>query len=137
MDYLFISIVQAMNTGHAGSMSTGHSNGAKDMLARLETMALSGAELPVQVIRQQIASAIDLIVHLSRFRDGTRRVAEICEVADVVNGEIVLNPLFRFEETGERDGCVIGALKATGNRLLHTDKLHMAGLSLQEGIDER
>lgn len=123
-----LDMLQAMNTGHAGSMSTGHSNGAKDMLARLETMALSGAELPVQVIRQQIASALDIMVHLSRYRDGSRRVAEICEVVGVMNGEVVLNPLYRFEETGEREGRVIGALQATGNGLIHTDKLKMAGL---------
>ncbi|WP_219839027.1 CpaF family protein [Paenibacillus sp. R14(2021)] len=124
-----IDMLQAMNTGHDGSLSTGHSNSARDMIARLETMALSGADLPVAVIRQQIASAIDIIVHLSRLRDRSRRVTEICEVTGVMDGEVVVRPLYRFEEEGERDGRVIGGLKASGNSLQHTWKLRMAGMA--------
>ncbi|WP_036719938.1 CpaF family protein [Paenibacillus harenae] len=125
-----MDMLQALNTGHSGSMSTGHSNGAKDMIARLETMVLSAAELPVQVIRQQIASAIDIVIHLSRFRDRSRKVMEICEVIGMEAGEVLLNPLFVFEEEGERDGKVLGGLKRTDNPLTHTDKLAMAGKTI-------
>ncbi|MBM7566943.1 CpaF family protein [Paenibacillus sacheonensis] len=123
-----IDMLQAMNTGHDGSLSTGHSNSARDMIARLETMALSGAELPVAVIRQQIASAIDIIVHVARLRDRSRRVTEICEVTGVVNGEVTLQSLYRFEEEGERDGR-FGGLKRAGNELQRAWKLRMAGIS--------
>ncbi|MFF2481820.1 CpaF family protein [Paenibacillus sp. NPDC058071] len=127
-----LDMLQAMNTGHAGSMSTGHGNGAKDMMARLETMVLGAADMPVQVIRQQIASALDIVVHLSRFRDRSRRVTEIGEVTGVENGEIAVMPLFRFEEEGERDGVVLGELKRSGHSLLQTDKLKMAGIDTDE-----
>jgi pilus assembly protein CpaF len=129
-----LDMLQALNTGHAGSMSTGHSNGAKDMMARLETMVLSAAELPMLVIRQQIASAIDIVIHLSRFRDRTRKVTEICEVIGVEAGEILLNPLFIFEEEGERDGRVLGGLKRTANPVMRMDKLTLAGKSMGEGV---
>jgi pilus assembly protein CpaF len=99
------------------------------MLARLETMVLSGAELPIAVIRQQIGSAIDIIVHLSRLRDRSRRVTEICEITGVHNGEVALHTLYGFEEQAERDGKVIGGLKRTGNKLQRRWKLQMAGLS--------
>ncbi|MEV5026260.1 CpaF family protein [Paenibacillus sp. LPE1-1-1.1] len=128
-----LDMLQALNSGHSGSMSTGHSNGAKDMLARLETMTLSAAELPVLVIRQQIASAIDLIIHLSRFRDRSRRVTEICEIVGMADGEVMLNPLFIFEEEGEQDGKVIGGLKRTANPLVRLDKLIMAGKNKSGG----
>ncbi|MDQ8736003.1 CpaF family protein [Paenibacillus sp. LHD-38] len=128
-----LDMLQALNSGHSGSMSTGHSNGAKDMLARLETMTLSAAELPVLVIRQQIASAIDLIIHLSRFRDRSRRVTEICEIVGMADGEVMLNPLFLFEEEGELDGKVVGGLKRTGNPLVRLDKLIMAGSNKSGG----
>lgn len=129
-----LDMLQALNSGHSGSMSTGHSNGAKDMIARLETMAMSAAELPVQVIRQQIASAIDIVIHLSRFRDRTRRVTEICEVMGMEAGEVKLQPLFLFEEEGEYDGRIAGGLKRTANALTRLDKLIMAGKSIQEGV---
>lgn len=128
-----LDMLQALNSGHSGSMSTGHSNGAKDMLARLETMTLSAAELPVLVIRQQIASAIDLIIHLSRFRDRSRRVTEICEIVGMADGEVMLNPLFIFEEEGEQDGKVVGGLKRTANPLVRLDKLIMAGKNKSGG----
>lgn len=127
-----IDMLQAMNTGHDGSLSTGHSNSARDMVARLETMALSGAELPVAVIRQQISSAIDIIVHLSRLRDRTRRVTEICEIAGMKDGEVIVEALYRFEEEGERDGRVIGSLKPTGRQLQRIWKLEMAGMSFRK-----
>ena len=133
----FINMLQAMNTGHDGSLSTGHGNSPKDMLARLETMALAAAELPVVAIRGQLASGIDLLIHLSRLRDGTRRVTEITEIAGIADGEIRLNPLFRFAETGvERDAIVQGKLRHTGHALQRTAKLAMAGLDMppQEGI---
>ena len=104
-----LDMLQAMNTGHEGSLSTGHANSPKDMISRLETMVMSGADLPIHVVRQQIASAIDIIVHLSRFRDGTRKVTEICETAGLKDGEVALRTLFRFEEMGEKDGRVHGA----------------------------
>lgn len=127
-----LDMLQAMNSGHAGSMSTGHSNGAKDMMARLETMVMSAAEMPVSVIRQQIASALDIVIHLSRFRDRSRRVTEICEVTGVEDGEIQIQPLFRFMEDGEMDGKVIGRLQRTAYPLSSRDKLQMAGLSEEE-----
>lgn len=125
-----LDMLQAMNTGHDGSLSTGHANSPSDMLSRLETMVLSGANLPLEAVRRQIASAIDIIIHLSRLRDKSRRVLEITEVAGCTDGQIRLNALFEFVETGEdRGGVVSGALKRTDNRLLRTNKLKMAGLS--------
>lgn len=127
-----LDMLQAMNTGHEGSLSTGHANGAKDMISRLETMVLSGADLPVPVVRQQMASALDIVVHLSRFRDSSRRVAEICEVTGIEQGEVRLNTLFRFEEEGERDGRIVGSLRRVAP-LRDTGKLRHAGLLKEEG----
>jgi pilus assembly protein CpaF len=119
-----LDMLQAMNTGHEGSMSTGHANSVKDMMSRLETMVFMAVPMPVEVIRRQIASSLDIMVFLSRFRDGSRRVTEICEVLDYENGDIQLNPLFIFEEKGEdSDGKVIGELKSTGNALKNTYKI--------------
>ncbi|OKP94779.1 CpaF family protein [Paenibacillus sp. P32E] len=129
-----LDMLQAMNTGHDGSLSTGHSNSAQDMLSRLETMVLSAADLPVAVVRQQIGSAIDIFVHLSRLRDRSRRVVEICEVTGVQEGEVVLNPLYEFRETGERNGRVQGGLIPSGNPMLHTGKLRMAGIDKKEEV---
>ncbi|MEK5467519.1 CpaF family protein [Paenibacillus sp. FSL R7-0210] len=123
-----LDMLQAMNTGHDGSLSTGHSNSALDMLSRLETMVLSAADLPVTVVRQQISSAIDIFVHLSRLRDRSRRVMEISEVAGIRSGEVILNPIYEFRESGEQDGRVQGRLEVCGNPLLHADKLRMAGI---------
>ncbi|MGE5423368.1 MAG: CpaF family protein [Ignavibacteriales bacterium] len=124
-----LDMLQAMNTGHDGSLSTGHANTTRDMLSRLETMVMSGASLPVEVIRKQIASAIDVIIHLARIRDGSRRVLEIMEVLGVENGEVQLIPLYLFEEEGEsEDHKVIGTLKKV-NDLSSTLKLRMAGIS--------
>ena len=123
-----VDMLQCMNTGHDGSMSTGHANSGKDMLARLENMVLMGMEIPLMAIRQQVASAIDVIVHLGRLRDKSRRVLEITEVLECRDNEIILNPLFVFEEAGEDDeGHIIGKLQKK-SELLREDKLKAAGL---------
>lgn len=122
-------MLQCMNTGHDGSMSTGHANSGRDMLARLENMVLMGMELPLAAIRQQIASGVDIIVHLGRLRDKSRKVLEIAELIGCENNEIHMNPLFLFEETGEDPGGkVMGILKKKGE-LCHGHKLKTAGLS--------
>ncbi len=124
-----LDMLQAMNTGHDGSLSTGHANSAVDMLSRLETMVLTGAEIPLEAIRKQIASAIDIIVHLSRLRDKSRRTVEISEVAGYKDGEIILNPIYIFEEEKElEDGRICGCLKRTKNSMIHTEKFRLAGL---------
>ncbi|MGQ8871014.1 CpaF family protein [Paenibacillus sp. TSA_86.1] len=122
-----LDMLQAMNTGHDGSLSTGHANTISDMISRLETMVLSGAELPITVVRQQISSAIDIFVHLSRLRDRSRRVTEISEVIGMQDGEVLLNPLFRFQEQEEREGRIIGGLVRVG-KLMNVDKIQMTGL---------
>ncbi|MBO4898417.1 MAG: CpaF family protein [Clostridia bacterium] len=125
-----LDMLQAMNTGHDGSLSTGHANSTKDMLSRLETMVLTGAQIPLEAIRQQIASAVDLIVHLSRLRDKSRRTMEITEVLGFENGEIQLNPLYQFVEKGEDDNHkIIGSLERTENKMVNTQKFAAAGLS--------
>ena len=124
-----IDMMQCLNTGHDGSMSTGHANSGADMVARLENMILMGMDIPLAAIKKQIASGLDIIVHLGRLRDKSRRVLEITEIAGFEGGEIRLNPLFRFEETGEDEkGSVAGCLHRKG-ALLHEDKLKAAGLS--------
>ena len=126
-----LDMLQAMNTGHDGSLSTGHANSTRDMLSRLETMVLQGnAGLPLMAIRQQIASALDVIIHLSRLRDKSRRTMEITEVLGCENGEIQLNPLFRFEEDGSSTlNHVSGSLVRTGNQLQNTHKLRLQGIN--------
>ena len=121
-------IGSAMNCGHDGSMSTAHANSAEDMLTRLETMILMGVELPVSAIRRQIASGIDLIVHLGRLRDKSRKVLEITEVIGVQQEQIILNPIFQFRETEmNHKDRVIGELKKTGE-LIHVYKMESAGI---------
>lgn len=148
-----IDMMQAYNSGHDGSMSTGHSNGTEDMLSRLETMILMGMDLPLMAIKQQIASGIDIIIHLGRLRDKTRKVLEISEVDRFQDGKIYMNTLYKFEECNklpEEDisvieqqskgrelfgvemknvGKVVGALKKKGE-LLHGEKLKMAGITI-------
>ena len=122
-------MLQAMNTGHDGSLSTGHANSTKDMLSRLETMVLTASSFPLEAIRQQIASALDVIIHLGRLRDKTRRVLEISEVVGYQDGEIVLNPLFFFNEEGKMSAeKVEGALVRTENPMIHTMKFKMSGI---------
>lgn len=122
-------MLQCMNTGHDGSMSTGHANSAKDMLSRLENMVLMGIELPLSAIRQQIASGIDILVHLGRLRDHSRRVLSVEEVVDYREESIVLNSLYQFEESGtDENGRVVGSLVEKGE-LIRREKLQAAGLS--------
>lgn len=126
-----LDMLQAMNTGHDGSMSTGHANSTLDMLSRLETMVLMAAPLPLEAIKKQIASALDIIIFLSRLRDYTRRVLEITEVIGYKGGEILLNPLYQFEETGEtKNGRIVGHLKRTGNPLVNMIKAKQRGVNL-------
>ena len=124
-----IDMLQALNTGHDGSLSTGHANSAADMIARLETMVLMGMELPLAAIRRQIAGGVDLIVHLGRLRDKSRRVLSVSEVVGYEQGEVLLSVLYEFQETGERNGSVQGIWKKTGS-LVHTEKLQQAGITL-------
>ncbi|MBP7186593.1 MAG: CpaF family protein [Ruminococcus sp.] len=125
-----LDMLQAMNTGHDGSLSTGHANSAKDMLTRLETMVLQGASgLPLDAVRRQIGSALDIIIHLSRMRDHSRKVVEITEVLGYENGEIILNPLYVFEEDSKSTlESVHGKLKRTDNPMKNVDKLRQAGI---------
>lgn len=124
-----LDMLQAMNTGHDGSLSTGHANSTEDMLSRLETMVLQGASgLPLEAIRQQIASAVDIIIHLSRLRDKSRRTMEITEVVGYENGQIKLNPLYVFEEDEKSTlEKVSGHLNRTKNPMQHTYKLVISG----------
>ena len=123
-----IDMLQAMNTGHDGSLSTGHANSPKDMMTRLETMVLMGMEMPVTAIRSQISSAIDIVVHLARLRDKSRKVMQIAEVGDYIGGEVVLTPLYKFVETGQdKNGKVFGKLVRQENSLIRTEKLKAAG----------
>ncbi|OZU90661.1 pilus assembly protein [Virgibacillus indicus] len=128
-----LDMLQAMNTGHDGSLSTGHANSTKDMLSRLETMVLNGANLPVEVIRKQISSAIDIMIHLMRLRDNSRKVVAISEIIGVEGGEVILNPLYEFiEDYEDENGKVVGSLKATGNTLTNKSKAQLAGVSVDK-----
>ena len=122
-----LDMLQAMNTGHDGSLSTGHGNSPKDMLSRLETMVLSAADLPLAAIRSQISSAVDIMIHLGRLRDKSRKVLSIAEVGDCINGEIKLNRLYEFREQKEsRMDKVVGELKKL-SELENKTKLKLAG----------
>ena len=124
-----LDMLQAMNTGHDGSLSTGHANSTEDMLSRLETMVLQGAAgLPLEAIRQQIASAVDIIIHLSRLRDKSRKTMEITEIVGYENGQIILNPLYVFEEDENSTLTkVSGSLNRTKNPMKNDYKLRLAG----------
>ena len=126
-----LDMLQAMNTGHDGSLSTGHANSPADAISRIEVMTLMGAEeMPLKAIRQQVASGIDIIVQLGRLRDKSRRVLEISEIDSFTDGEIMLNSLYHFEESGvDEDGRILGRLVKTGT-LRHTQKLCAAGLKI-------
>ena len=115
-------MIQAMNTGHDGCMSTGHSNSAYDMLNRLSTMSLMAMDIPLAAIKSQIASALDIIIHLGRVSDKSRKVLDICEIDSFDGRDIILNSLFKYS-TGS-------GLKATGNKLIHQDKLWQHGYTL-------
>ncbi|MBI4788166.1 MAG: CpaF family protein [Chloroflexi bacterium] len=130
-----LDMLQAMNTGHEGSMSTVHANSPRDSLYRLETMVLmAGVELPLKAIRQQIAGALDLIVQIERMRDGTRRVTNVCEVQGMEGDVIVTQEVFKFEHAGIQDGKVLGKLKATGVRPKFMEKIEAASIFLAPQI---
>lgn len=127
-----LDMLQAMNTGHDGSLSTGHANSSIDMLSRLETMVLTGSDgLPIEAVRKQIASSIDIIIHLSRMRDKTRRVIEISEICGFEGNEIKLNKLYEFKENEKsKQDYVDGELKRTDNSFQNYAKLHSAGINI-------
>lgn len=137
-----LDMIQSMNTGHDGSLSTGHANSPQDMLSRLETMALFASDIPIQAIRKQIASSIDIIVQLERLRDRSRRVTAIVEVLDCTEDAYILNPIFEFHEQdnlvmesssyGDIPERVVGQLERTGYHLMHRRKLHAAALESAE-----
>jgi pilus assembly protein CpaF len=130
-----LDMLQAMNTGHDGSMTTAHSNSPRDTIARIETMTLmAGFDLPVRAIREQIASAIDLIVHGERLRDGSRKIVNITEVAGMEGDVITLTDLFIFEQTGYEGDKILGRLRPTGLRPKFMDKLEAAGIHLPPQI---
>lgn len=128
-----LDMLQAMNTGHEGSMSTGHANSSRGMLRRLESLVLSseaGGKLPIPVIRDQIASSLDVMIHLGRLRDRSRRVLEINEVVGLKDGEVCLRPIYKFVETGEGpDGKIIGSLMRTSDEFQNVEKLRFAGIN--------
>lgn len=137
-----LDMIQSMNTGHDGSLSTGHANSPQDMLSRLETMALFASDIPIQAIRKQIASSIDIIVQLERLRDRSRRVTAIAEVLACTEDTYILNPIFEFHEQdnlvmesssyGDIPERVVGQLERTGYHLMHRRKLHAAALESAE-----
>jgi pilus assembly protein CpaF len=130
-----LDMLQAMNTGHDGSMSTGHANSPRDMLARLETMVLmAGVDLPLRAIREQVSSAVDLIVHQTRMKDGTRRIEFITEVQGMEGDIVVMQDVFLFEQTGVADGKIQGRLKATGIRPKFVEKFEVMGIHLPRGL---
>jgi pilus assembly protein CpaF len=140
-DEASLDMLQAMNTGHDGSMTTAHANTPRDTLSRIETMALmAGMELPVKAIREQVASAIDLVVHEERFKDGTRKLTNITEVSGMEGDVITMTDIFQFEQSGYEEGKVIGRLRPTGLRPKFIDKIEVAGIHLPAtifGIGER
>jgi pilus assembly protein CpaF len=140
-DEAALDMLQAMNTGHDGSMTTAHSNSPRDALSRIETMVMmAGMELPVRAIREQIASAVDLVIHQERLRDGTRKIVNVTEVSGMEGDVITMTDLFLFEQSGYEDGKVMGRLRATGLRPKFIDKIESSGIHLPAsifGIGER
>ena len=127
-DSAAIDMLTAMNTGHDGSLSTGHANSAYDMITRLESMVLMGIELPMEAVRRQIASAVDIIIHLGRLRDGSRKVTEICEVTGIENGQVQLTSLYEFEEQAEKGRKTVQGYLKKKAALQNKEKLKRAGL---------
>src|SRR5512147_859849 len=140
-DEAALDMLQAMNTGHDGSMTTAHSNSPRDTLSRIETMTMmAGMELPVRAIREQVSSAIDMIVHQERMRDGTRKVTHITEVSGMEGEVITMTDIFVFEQTGIENGQIVGRLRPTGLRPKFMDKIEATGINLPPsifGIGER
>ncbi|MFQ5408794.1 MAG: ATPase, T2SS/T4P/T4SS family, partial [Anaerolineales bacterium] len=134
-DEAALDMLQAMNTGHDGSMTTAHSNGPRDTISRLETMTLmAGMELPVRAIREQIASAVNFIVHQERMRDGTRKVVNISEIQGMEGDVITMMDIFVFEQTGYEEGRVIGRLRPTGLRPKFMSEIEAQGINLPASI---
>ena len=134
-DEAALDMLQAMNTGHDGSMTTAHSNSPRDTLARLETMTLmAGMDLPVRAIREQIAAAIDLVVHQSRMRDGSRKVTHLTNVNGMEGDVITMTDIFVFEQAGFENGRVIGRLRPTGLRPKFMDQIEQSGIHLPPSI---
>jgi pilus assembly protein CpaF len=131
-----LDMLQAMNTGHDGSITTGHANSPRDMLARLETMVLmAGMELPIKAIREQIASAVDLIVQQSRLRDGSRRITHITEIQGMEGDVVTMQDIFVFEQKGvDEKGKILGRLKPTGIRPKFYDKFELSGVQLPSDL---
>jgi pilus assembly protein CpaF len=130
-----LDMLQAMNTGHDGSLTTAHSNSPRDTISRLEVMCLmAGMDLPVRAIREQIASAVDLIVHQERLRDGSRKVVKVTEVQGMEGDVITLSDIFEFEQTGVEAGKVIGRLRPTGLRPKFIDRIETAGIHLPPSV---
>jgi pilus assembly protein CpaF len=130
-----LDMLQAMNTGHDGSMTTVHSNSPRDTLRRIETMVLmAGLELPLRAIREQVSSAIELVVHMDRLRDGTRRVTQVAEVQGMEGDTILMQDLFIFDQTGIQNGRVMGTLRATGLRPRFAEKFTANSIELPAGI---
>jgi pilus assembly protein CpaF len=140
-DAAALDMLQAMNTGHDGSMTTAHSNSPRDTLSRIETMTLmAGMELPIRAIREQVSSAIDLVVHQERMRDGTRKVTHITEVSGMEGDVITMTDIFVFEQTGIENAQIVGRLRPTGLRPKFMDKIEASGINLPPsifGIGER
>jgi pilus assembly protein CpaF len=140
-DEAALDMLQAMNTGHDGSMTTLHSNGPRDTLSRLETMTLmAGMDLPSRSIREQISSAIDVVVHQDRMRDGTRKITYITEVSGMEGDVITMTDIFVFEQSGIENGKIIGRLRPSGLRPKFMDQIEAAGIHLPPsifGIGER
>jgi pilus assembly protein CpaF len=140
-DEAALDMLQAMNTGHDGSMTTAHSNSPRDSLSRIETMTMmAGMDLPVRAIREQVSSAIDLVVHQERMRDGTRKVVNITEVSGMEGDVITMTDIFVFEQTGYEEGKIVGRLRPTGLRPKFMDKIEASGIHLPAsifGIGER
>jgi pilus assembly protein CpaF len=134
-DEAALDMLQAMNTGHDGSMTTAHSNSPRDTLARIETMTMmAGMELPVRAIREQVSSAINMIVHEERMRDGTRTVVNISEIAGMEGDVITMTDVFVYEQTGVENGKVVGRLRPTGLRPKFIEKIELAGIHLPASI---
>jgi pilus assembly protein CpaF len=130
-----LDMLQAMNTGHEGSMTTAHSNSPRDTLARIETMTLmAGMDLPIRAIREQISSALELVIHIERLRDGTRKVTHVSEIQGMEGDVITMTDIFVFEQTGLEDGKVIGRLRPTGLRPRFIDKIEASGINLPASI---
>src|SRR5512137_635857 len=132
-----LDMLQAMNTGHDGSLTTIHANAPRDALRRIETMVLmAGYDLPLKAIREQIGSAIQLVVHMARMRDGTRKVVQVCEIQGMEGDTMVMQDLFLFKQTSYKNGLVEGALKSTGLRPKFINKIKDSGIELPESIFE-